>query len=152
MSNSNRHPMADLAAQIEKTWADQGKMVEGAFHAYLVLSNHTAQPEQIKKVMRGIWMLSAQHLFATLIGRLTPGTEPQIEDMQLFEAVTRELHDFEVEIGRIRPQLKQHPLNDENGVRHTAGCARWFTPAGEVARRPCDCDALAGGDDKSQKH
>lgn len=109
MSNPKRHPQADLAVQIEQSWAAQGKLVEGAFQAYLILSNQTGVPEAQRKQMRNIWMLSAQHLFFTMIGRLSPGTEPDVADLRRFEAITREMRDFQVEMDQIKPQLKPRP-------------------------------------------
>lgn len=163
-SNTKRHPQADFAIQIEQSWAAQGKLVEGAYQAYLVLSNQTGVPDEQKRQMRNIWMLSAQHLFATMIGRLSPGTEPDITDLRRFEALAREMHDFQVEMGQIKPQLDRCTLVDGVIYCRCGKPSRHYDSMGERGARevregfppPINIEGSDGGpmpgEEPSQKH
>jgi hypothetical protein len=69
-----------LADRIAAEWADKGKIIEGGWHAYVAVSGLDKAPELQRTEMRRAYMLGAQHLFASILAVLDPGTEPSQRD------------------------------------------------------------------------
>ena len=84
--------------EITKKWADRGFIMEGGWQAFVMTSLQGAPPNQVRE-MRKAYYLGAQHLFASIISILEPGTEPTDKDMKRMELILAELKRFEEEMG-----------------------------------------------------
>ena len=83
---------------LAKRYADDGRMVEAGFAAlcFAVLPPDVSQ-DQLSD-MRLAYMAGAQHLFASIIACLDPGSEPTRDDMRRMTLIDNELRAFDAEM------------------------------------------------------
>ena len=92
--------MADrqFLEQLTKRLADDGKLIEAG---WVSLRLHAvplnAPPVQLEE-MRNAFMAGAQHLFASIMTVLDPGTEPTDADMERMSMIADELDAFGKEL------------------------------------------------------
>jgi len=86
----------ELITKITKEWADKGKLLEGGWQAYLATGIHPKATDLQKGEMRKAYFLGAQHLFASIMQTLDPGTEGTEGDMRRMDLIFQELQDFVV--------------------------------------------------------
>lgn len=86
--------MSKLIDKILAEWADKGKIIEGGWMAYVATSGLETAPELQRKEMRKAYMLGAQHLFASIMGILDPGSEPTEKDLKRMDLIHQELDAF----------------------------------------------------------
>jgi hypothetical protein len=86
--------MNSVIDKILAEWADKGKIVEGGWVAYVATSGLDTAPELQRKEMRKAYMLGAQHLFASIMGILDPGSEPTAKDLKRMDLIHQELDAF----------------------------------------------------------
>lgn len=97
------------AERIAREWAEKGKAMEGGWRAYRALMLPTdvqgmssASPAEaaaaFERVLRKVFYLGAQHLWASVVGSMDPGTEETEGDMRRMENMQQELAAFELEL------------------------------------------------------
>lgn len=94
MSNNSAAQIAKLIDKIVSEWADQGKLIEGGWVAYVATSGLDTAPELQRKEMRKAYMLGAQHLFASIMGIMDADREPTAKDMKRMDLIHQELDTF----------------------------------------------------------
>lgn len=87
-----------LAERLTKEAADKGKLIEVGWTALRVLVIPPNASEIQLREMRMAFMAGAQHLFATVLSILEPGTEPTEADMKRLDLIQKELDDFAQEM------------------------------------------------------
>lgn len=84
--------------QIEKQLIGSGRLIEMGWQALRI----TVLPPNASQIqleeMRVAFFAGAQHLFATIMRTLDPGTDPTAADLNRIELIDKELHDWVDEI------------------------------------------------------
>ncbi len=84
-------PMRDLVDKITAEWADKGKILEGGWQAFVATSGLVTAPDIQRREMRNGYFVGCQHLFASIMSLLDPGTEPTDRDLHRFSLIHEEL-------------------------------------------------------------
>jgi len=92
--NQQQRAINAVIDKILSEWADKGKIIEGGWMAYVATSGLETAPELQRKEMRKAYMLGAQHLFASIMGIMDPGSEPTAKDLQRMDLIHQELDAF----------------------------------------------------------
>ncbi len=94
--------MADRAylERLTKQLADQGKLIEAGWVALRLQAIPSNAPALQLREMRMAFMAGAQHLFASMIGMLDPGTDETPDDMKRMDLIHAELEAFRAELMR----------------------------------------------------
>jgi len=74
-------------------WADKGKIIEGGWQAFLVSGGARLPADQQYDMRRGYYM-GAQHLYASIIRMLDPGSEPTERDLERMSKIHDELEAY----------------------------------------------------------
>ena len=82
-----------LATDITLELSNRGQIIEGGWKAYELLSLRHCSELQCNE-MRKAFYLGAQHLFASIMSILEPGTEPTDKDMNRVTLINEELNRF----------------------------------------------------------
>ncbi len=90
----------EVVDKLTKEHADRGMIMEGGWQAFLVVGMPSDASDLQKSEMRKAYYLGAQHLFASIMGILDPGTEPTEQDMQRMTLISKELERFTQEMKR----------------------------------------------------
>jgi len=85
------------AIQLSKVLADEGKLIEGGWVVLRSMIPPDASQAQIDE-MRLAYMAGAEHLFASLLTILDPGTEPTDADLRRVDLINEELNVWRDEI------------------------------------------------------
>ena len=83
-----------IAENLLRELSDRGKIVEGGWKAYELLSGLQNCPEVQRNECRKAFFLGAQHLWSSMFGCLDPGMEPTDRDMDRMEKLQAELEKF----------------------------------------------------------
>lgn len=83
-----------LADSLLQELSDRGQIVEGGWKAYELLSGLKNASEIQRNECRKAFFLGAQHLFASIIGFLSPGTEADDLDLERMTKLDAELRAF----------------------------------------------------------
>lgn len=83
----------DAAKDLCKKLSSEGRLVEGGWRAYCLLSLNSCSELQ-KSEMRKAFYFGAQHVFASILSILDPGEEPTEKDMETVTNVHAELKKF----------------------------------------------------------
>lgn len=97
--NQQQRVINAVMDKILAEWADKGKIIEGGWMAYVATSGLESAPELQRKEMRKAYMLGAQHLFASIMGILDPGSEPTAKDLKRMDLIHNELEAFRRSLG-----------------------------------------------------
>lgn len=90
-----------LAAELSKQFADQGKIIEAGWVGLRALSVPDSAPDIQVREMRGAFFAGAQHLFASIMTILDPeGEEPTENDMRRMSLIHAELQAYLAEFKR----------------------------------------------------
>lgn len=81
----------DLVTGVAKKLADDGKLIEAGWVGLKLAAIDPAAPQVQVDEMRLAFMAGAQHLFASIMGILDPGTEPTEADMRKMDLIAAEL-------------------------------------------------------------
>jgi len=92
--NQQQRVINAVIDKILAEWADKGKIIEGGWMAYVATSGLESAPELQRKEMRKAYLLGAQHLYASIMGIMDPGTEPTDKDMRRMSLIHDELEAF----------------------------------------------------------
>lgn len=84
----------EIVDRITKQFADEGRILEGGWQAFLAVSMPANANELQKSEMRKAYFLGAQHLFASIMNMLDPGTEPTERDLKRMDLILKELQQF----------------------------------------------------------
>lgn len=90
----NREQLDDLARKL----TDEGKLIEAGWVSLLAVAVPPDADEVQLFEMRMAFMAGAQHLFASIMSILDPGTEPTDADLKRMELIDGELSAFEGEL------------------------------------------------------
>lgn len=92
--------MADhqFLEQLTKRLADEGKLIEAGWISLRLHAMPLNAPAIQLEEMRNAFMAGAQHLFASIMTALDPGTEPTDADMERMGLIARELEVFGQEL------------------------------------------------------
>jgi hypothetical protein len=84
----------EVIDRISRDWADRGKLIEAGWVAmrFMVIPDDApaVQVEEMRKAFFG----GAQHLFASIMSILEPGTEPTDNDLARLGLIHDELEEF----------------------------------------------------------
>lgn len=90
-----RKEISDAVDQVTKQLADEGKLVEAGFAAYLITR---WGPDALDKMpsphigeLRYAYMSGAQHLFASMMSIMDEGEEPTEADLKKMDLINAEL-------------------------------------------------------------
>lgn len=93
-----------MARRLSEHLADDGKIIEGGWEGFrlAVLPDHA--PDIQRTEMRKAFFAGAQHLFASIMSILDPGSEPTERDLKRMGLIHQELEafqkGFELQYGR----------------------------------------------------
>lgn len=73
---------------------DRGKVIEAGWLGLRLITLPPGTPDIQVQEMRKAFFCGAQHLFASIIGMLSPGTEPTQKDFDRMTLIMRELEEF----------------------------------------------------------
>lgn len=92
--------MADrhFLEQLTKRLADEGKLIEAGWVSLRLHAVPLNAPAVQIAEMRNAFMAGAQHLFASIMTVLDPGTEPTDADMERMGLIAEELEAFGKEL------------------------------------------------------
>lgn len=92
--------MADrqFLEQLTKRLADDGKLIEAGWVSLRLHAVPLNAPAVQLDEMRNAFMAGAQHLFASIMNVLDPGTEPTDADMNRMSLIAAELETFGKEL------------------------------------------------------
>ncbi len=95
MEHSQKQRIVNEAVrQASREWADKGKLIEAGWATLRLMSIPAdAPPLQIEE-MRNAFFAGAQHLFASIMTVLDPGSEETDGDMRKMDLISKELDDF----------------------------------------------------------
>jgi hypothetical protein len=88
--------MADKAflERLSRELADKGKLIEAGWVGLRVACDLHDAPKQQLDEMRNAFFAGAQHLFASIMAILDPGSEPTDKDLERMDLIDRELKAF----------------------------------------------------------
>jgi len=94
MNNKRRELMEAIIREL----IDEGRIIEAGFASYkIAVMNPNAGTDQIIETRRAFFA-GAQHLFASIMSVLEPGSEPTDNDMHRITQIHEELNRFIVEL------------------------------------------------------
>jgi len=94
MNNKRRELMEAIIREL----IDEGRIIEAGFASYkIAVMNPNAGTDQIIETRRAFFA-GAQHLFASIMSVLEPGSEPTNNDMHRITQIHEELNRFIVEL------------------------------------------------------
>lgn len=91
---ADRTYLEDLSRRL----ADEGKLIEAGWVAMRITMIPLDAPAVHLQEMRLVYMAGAQHLFASIMMILEPGTEATDADMRRIDLIDRELKAFGKEL------------------------------------------------------
>lgn len=94
MSTPTQAERRKIAEELSKKLVDQGKLIEAGFVALRIMVIPDDASSQQRSDMRVAFMAGAQHLFASIISIMEPGTEPTDNDMRRMGLISKELEQF----------------------------------------------------------
>lgn len=80
--------------KVTKHFVDQGLLIEAGWQTLKMLSIAPNAPQIQIDEMRNAFFAGAQHLFASIMGILDPGSEPTDADMERMDNIAKELQNF----------------------------------------------------------
>ncbi len=84
----------EIADALLRECSDRGQIVEGGWKAYEILNGLTKASEVQRNECRKAFFLGAQHVFASMLGMLDPGTEATELDLERMDKLDAELRRF----------------------------------------------------------
>ncbi len=87
-----------IADALLRELSDRGQIIEGGWKAYELLTGLKDASEVQRTECRKAYFFGAQHLFASIMGFLEPGTEPTELDLERMDKLDQELRRFVEEI------------------------------------------------------
>ena len=85
---------SEVVNQIQKKWADEGKLIEGGWRSLEIVAIPKEASDVQKLEMRKAYFAGAQHLWASILAFLDPGKEPTEKDMERMILIHDELVAF----------------------------------------------------------
>jgi len=83
----------ELADNLTRECIDRGQIIEGGWRALEILMLQGVSDVQ-RTEMRKAYFFGAQHLWASIMGILEPGTEPTDLDLERMSKINAELEKF----------------------------------------------------------
>ena len=91
--------------KILKTWADQGRVVEGGWQGLSTIWELDKGSELQRSEMRKAFYAGAQHVFASIMGLMGPEQEePSEREEKVLSDIHKELDKFAAEMAAIKDQ------------------------------------------------
>jgi hypothetical protein len=79
--------------KITAEWADQGKVIEGGWMAFVATALQHAPEDQLRE-MRKAYFLGAQHLYASVMSFMDTERDPTEQDIRRMALLHEELETF----------------------------------------------------------
>lgn len=106
---TKQEQIREVASKLTEQLADDGKIIEGGWRAMLLVVIPPTAPQIQIQEMRKAFFCGAQHLFASIMTILEPGSdEPTEKDLARMTLISDELELFRKELER------EHPLERGN--------------------------------------
>lgn len=86
--------MREIADALLRELSDRGQIIEGGWKAYELLGGLNNTSEVQRTECRKAFFFGAQHLFASVLGMMDPGTEPTETDVERMTKLEAELKKF----------------------------------------------------------
>lgn len=86
--------MKDLVDHLTKKLIDDGKIIEAGWHGLRIAAIPPNASQTQLNEMRKAFFAGAQHLFASIVNVLDPGTEPTDKDLDRMNSIHAELTEF----------------------------------------------------------
>lgn len=88
----------EIVDRITKEFADRGVIMEGGWQALLAVGIPPEVTDLQKSEMRKAYFCGAQHLYASIMSIMDPGTEPTEKDIERMTLIHKELERFTQEM------------------------------------------------------
>jgi len=85
-----RSPVEREALRLTHELANDGKLIEGGFDAFVVISKIDAADPRLP-ALRDAYMHGAEHLWSSIMATLDPGVEETPDDLRRMDAIHAEL-------------------------------------------------------------
>lgn len=89
-----REAVGKIVDMITSDFSDRGKLIEVGWLALKKAAISPQASEAQLQAMREAFFAGAQHLFASIMGILDPGTEPTARDLVRMDLINHELQAF----------------------------------------------------------
>lgn len=101
----NKTQAAEQAAmELTKKLANEGKLLEAGFAAFVHLVIAEDAPAVQIEAMRLAFMAGAEHLFSSIVNILDPGDEPTRAELRRMDLIQREINEWRSRISeRVHP-------------------------------------------------
>ena len=100
MDEDRRKKVREIANKLTKDLANQGKIIQGGWRAYELMVLPEKAGATQRRETRLAFFGGAQHLWASIIVSLDPGTEETPMDLRRMDLIQKELDDFILEMKR----------------------------------------------------
>ena len=106
MEQLNKQRVREIADKLSKSLTDEGRIIEGGWVGFCLAVTPKGQtmPQIQHDEMRKAFFAGAQHLFASILNILDPGSEPTDRDLRRMDLIHSELEEFgkgfELQYGR----------------------------------------------------
>lgn len=96
MEQLNKQRVREIADKLSKSLADEGSIIEGGWVGFCLAVTPKGQtmPQIQHDEMRKAFFAGAQHLFASIMSILDPGSEPTQRDLDRMTLIHEELEAF----------------------------------------------------------
>lgn len=94
----NKDELFKEVERITVDWANRGKVVQGGWLAYELLTGIRDMSDIQRRECRKAFFSGAQHLFASIMTILEPGEEPTQADLERMNKINAELEEFVEEL------------------------------------------------------
>ncbi|TYL87472.1 hypothetical protein [Bradyrhizobium cytisi] len=91
---TSRKEIEQLAAEISKQLADEGKLIEAGWAGYRMLVLPPDAPSIQVEECRLAFMAGSQHLFSSIMTILDPGEQETEADLRKMDLIDKELRAF----------------------------------------------------------
>lgn len=85
--------------ELTRRLASEGKLIEAGWVSLRMHAIPLNAPAVQLSEMRMAYMAGAQHVFASIIGMLDPGSDETPDDLRRMDLIHKELEDFRRELG-----------------------------------------------------
>lgn len=98
MNDEKKKVVRAAAEEITKRLGEQGKLVEGGWRAFMLLTDLDKASEVQRNEMRKAYYAGCQHLFSSIMTIMDPGEEPTEADLRKMDFIHQELEAFVEEL------------------------------------------------------
>lgn len=89
-----KNDVEELARKITKELSDAGKIIEGGWAGFRMMTMHKDAPQIQVDEMRSAFFAGAQHLLSSMMVAMDDGLEETEQDLKRMGLIAKELDDF----------------------------------------------------------